>query len=173
MRLYPGKVSNIAQDMVAVLVANQDIEVDAELVGEVVLDIESVLREYIRADREITDKARERISRDGIEFIQLNKIKQKIAEERNFGVGDRAVDYLTKQIIEALFHSRHVEEVFAEDHTLRKTLRDVLNRHTHVDDDLDQEVRKRIKNMQEGTQGYDIEYQKVMADLKRLKGLDG
>jgi len=173
MRLYPGKVSNIAQDMVAVLAANQDIEVDAELVGEVVLDIESVLREYIRADREITDKARERISRDGIEFIQLNKIKQKIAEERNFGVGDRAVDYLTKQIIEALFHSRHVEEVFAEDHTLRKTLRDVLNRHTHVDDDLDQEVRKRIKNMQEGTQGYDIEYQKVMADLKRLKGLDG
>ncbi len=173
MRLYPGKVSNIAQDMVALLVSNQDIEVDTELVGEVILDIESVLREYIRADREITDKARERISKDGIEFIQLNKIKQKLAEERNFGVGDRAVEYLTKQIIEALFHSRHVEEVFAEDHTLRKTLRDVLNRHTHVDDDLDQEVRKRIKNLQEGTQGYDIEYQKVMADLKRLKGLDG
>jgi len=171
--LYPGKVSNIAQDMVALLVSNQDIEVDTELVGEVILDIESVLREYIRADREITDKARERISKDGIEFIQLNKIKQKLAEERNFGVGDRAVEYLTKQIIEALFHSRHVEEVFAEDHTLRKTLRDVLNRHTHVDDDLDQEVRKRIKNLQEGTQGYDIEYQKVMADLKRLKGLDG
>jgi hypothetical protein len=159
--------------MVALLVSNQDIEVDTELVGEVILDIESVLREYIRADREITDKARERISKDGIEFIQLNKIKQKLAEERNFGVGDRAVEYLTKQIIEALFHSRHVEEVFAEDHTLRKTLRDVLNRHTHVDDDLDQEVRKRIKNLQEGTQGYDIEYQKVMADLKRLKGLDG
>lgn len=172
MRLYPGKVSNIAQDMVTALVGNEDIEVDQELVSEVILDIESVLREYIRADREVTDKARERISKDGIEFTQLNKIKQKIAEERNFGVGDRAVDYLTKQIIEALFHSRHVEEVYAEDHSLRKTLREVLNRHTHVDDDLDQEVRKRIKNLQEGTQTYDIEYQKVMADLKRLKGLD-
>lgn len=172
MRLYPGKVSAIAGDMVQALVANGDIEVLAEQTSEVILDIESVLREYIRADREITDRARDMISRDGLEFNQVNKIKQKLAEDRGFGVGDRAIDYLTRQIIEALFHSRHVEEVFAEDHTLRKTLRDVLNRHLHVDDDLDQEVRRRIKNLQEGTQTWEIEYQKVMQDIKRIKGLD-
>ncbi len=173
MRLYPGKVSAIAKDMVDVLSASGDIEVLPDLVGEVVLDIESVLREYIRADREVTDRARDLISRDGLEFNQVNKIKQKLAEERGFGVGDRAVDYLTKQVIEALFHSRHVEEVYAEDHTLRKTLRDVMNRHLHVDDDLDQEVRRRIKNLQEGTQNWEVEYHKVMQDLKRLKGLEG
>lgn len=172
MRLYPGKVSAIAKDMVDVLSANGDIEVLPEMVGEVVLDIESVLREYIRADREVTDRARDMISRDGLEFNQVNKIKQKLAEERGFGVGDRAVDYLTKQVIEALFHSRNVEEVYAEDHTLRKTLRDVMNRHLHVDDDLDQEVRRRIKNLQEGTQNWEVEYHKVMQDLKRLKGLE-
>jgi len=172
MRLYPGKVSAIAKDMVDVLSANGDIEVLAEMVSEVVLDIESVLREYIRADREVTDRARDLISRDGLEFNQVNKIKQKLAEERGFGVGERAVDYLTKQVIEALFHSRHVEEVYAEDHTLRKTLRDVMNRHLHVDDDLDQEVRRRIKNLQEGTQNWEVEYHKVMQDLKRLKGLE-
>ena len=127
MRLYPGKVSAIAQDMVQLLTSNGDIEVEADLANEVVLDIESVLREYIRADR---------------------------------------------QIIEALFHSRHVDEVYAEDHALRKTLREILNRHTHVDDDLDKEVRKRIQNLQEGTGTWEIEYQKVMGDLKRLKGLD-
>ena len=172
MRLYPGKVSAIAKDMVDVLSANGDIEVLPEMVSEVVLDIESVLREYIRAVREVTDRARDMISRDGLEFNQVNKIKQKMAEERGFGVGDRAVDYLTKQVIEALFHSRNVEEVFAEDHTLRKTLRDVMNRHLHVDDDLDQEVRRRIKNLQEGTQNWEVEYHKVMQDLKRLKGLE-
>ena len=172
MRLYPGKVSAIAKDMVDVLSASGDIEVLPELVGEVVLDIESVLREYIRADREVTDRARDLISRDGLEFNQVNKIKQKLAEERGFGVGDRALDYLTKQVIEALFHSRHVEEVFAEDHQLRKTLRDTMNRHLHVDDDLDQEVRRRIKNLQEGTQNWEVEYHKVMQDLKRLKGLE-
>jgi hypothetical protein len=173
MRLYPGKVSAIAKDMVDVLSASGDIEVLPDLVSEVVMDIESVLREYIRADRDYTDRARDLISKDGLEFNQVNKIKQKLAEERGFGVGDRAVDYLTKQVIEALFHSRHVEEVYAEDHTLRKTLRDVMNRHLHVDDDLDQEVRRRIKNLQEGTQNWEVEYHKVMSDLKRLKGLEG
>jgi hypothetical protein len=172
MRLYPGKVTAIAQDMVQALTASGDIEVLPEMVGEVVLDIESVLREYIRADREITDRARDQISRDGLEFNQVNKIKQKLADERGFGVGDRAIDYLTRQIIEALFHSRHVEEVYGEDHALRRGLRDVLNRHLHVDDDLDQEVRRRIKNLQEGTQTWEIEYHKVMQDLRRLKGLD-
>ncbi len=172
MRLYPGKVSAIATDMVQGLVANGDIEVSPDMTAEVVLDIESVLREYIRADREITDRARDIISKDGLEFNQVNKIKTKLAIERGFGVGEAAVDYLTRQIIEALFHSRHVEEVFAEDHTIRKTLRDVLNRHLHVDDDLDQEVRRRIKNLQEGTQAFEVEYSKVMQDLKRLKGLD-
>ena len=54
MRLYPGKVSAIAKDMVDVLSASGDIEVLPEMVSEVVLDIESVLREYIRADREVT-----------------------------------------------------------------------------------------------------------------------
>lgn len=172
MRLYPGKVSAIAQDMVQALVQNGDIEVATEMTQEVVLDIESVLREYIRADRELTDRARDLISKDGLEFNQVNKIKTRLADERGFGVGDRAVDYLTRQIIEALFHSRHVDEVFSEDHTLRKTLRDVLNHHLHVDSDLDVEVRKRIKNLQEGTQSWEVEYQKVMQDLKRLKGLD-
>ena len=86
MRLYPGKVSAIAKDMVDVLSASGDIEVLPEMVSEVVLDIESVLREYIRADREVTDRARDLISRDGLEFNQVNKIKQKLAEERGFGV---------------------------------------------------------------------------------------
>ncbi len=172
MRLYPGKVNAIATDMVQALASTGDVEVADEMVSEVVLDVESVLREYIRVDRDVTDRAREKISREGLEFTQLNKIKQKIAEERNFGVGDRAVEYITKQIIEALLHSRHVEEVFGEDHVLRRTLRDVINRHTHVDDDLDQEVRRRIKNLQEGTNTWEIEYQKVMGDLRRLKGLD-
>jgi hypothetical protein len=172
MRLYPGKVPAIAKDIVDSLAQNGDIEVQPELASEVILDIESVLREYIRADREVTDRARDMISRDGLEFSQVNKIKTKLAEDRGFGTGERAAEYLIRQMTEALFHSRNVDEVFAEDHTLRKSMRDVLNRHVGVDDDLDQEVRKRIKNLQEGTSTWEVEYAKVMGDLKRLKGLD-
>lgn len=172
MRLYAGKVGPIASDMVAQLTSEGSIEAEPELEDEVLLDIESVLREYIRTEREITNHARELISKGGLEFRQLNKLKNKIAEERGFGIGDRALDYLTRQIIECLFHSRHVAEIFVEDHELRRTMMGVLRQHLKVEEDLDQEVRKRIKNLQEGTSSWEIEYNKVMEDLKRLKGLN-
>ena len=54
----------------------------------------------------------------------------------------------------------HVDEVFADDNTLRRKTRDVLRKHMMVDEELDEEVRKRIKNLEEGTQTWDIEYGK-------------
>ena len=171
MRLYAGKVTAIATDMVGALTTDEAVEAEPEMEGEVNLDIESVLREYIRTEREITNHARELISQGGLEFRQLSRIKNKIADERGFGIGERALDYLTQQIIECLFHSRHVAEIYVEDHVLRKTLRNVLRTHLRMEEDLDQEVRKRIKNLQEGTSSWEIEYNKVMEDLKRLKGL--
>ena len=171
MRLYAGKVTAIATDMVNQLNGTGAIEPEPEMAGEVLLDIESVLREYIRTEREITNKAREIISQQQLEYRQLHKLKAKIADERGFGIGDKALDYLTTQIIECLFHSRHVAEIYHADHELRRALRDVLRSHLRVDDDLDQEVRRRIQNLQEGTTSWEVEYNKVMEDIKRLKGL--
>ncbi len=171
MRMYAGKVGPIAADMVNQLTTDSSIEPEPEMADEVLLDIESVLREYIRTEREITNHARELISKGGLEFRQLNKLKSKIADERGFGIGDKALDYLTQQIIECLFHSRHVAEIYVGDHDLRRTMMGVLKQHLRVEEDLDQEVRKRIKNLQEGTSSWEVEYNKVMEDLKRLKGL--
>ena len=55
MRLYSGKVSVIAADVVRVLGAEGDIETTAP--RDVEADLESVLKEYLRLDREITDKS--------------------------------------------------------------------------------------------------------------------
>lgn len=172
MRLYAGKVTPISNDMVQVLLSTGAVEAEPTMEGEILLDIESVLKEYIRTDREIVNHARELISQGGLEFRQLHRLKAKIADERNFGIGDKAMDYLTRQIIECLFHSRHVAEIFVEDHELRKMLRDVLRQHLKVNDDLDEEVRRRIQNLQEGTSSWEVEYNKVMSDMKRLKGLE-
>jgi hypothetical protein len=173
MRLYAGKVTPIAQDMVQGMLDTESVEAEPGMEGEILLDIESVLKEYIRTEREIVNQAREMISRDGLEYRQLHKLKTRLAEERGFGIGDKAIEYLARQIIECLFHSRHVAEIYAEDHALRKQMRDVLRQHLRVDEDLDQEVRRRIQNLQEGTSSWEIEYNKVMTDLKRLKGLEG
>jgi hypothetical protein len=39
-------------------------------------------------------------------------------------------------------------------------------------EDLDKEVRNRIKNVTEGTQSWDIEYQKMMSQIKKTKGFE-
>jgi hypothetical protein len=40
-----------------------------------------------------------------------------------------------------------------------------------VDDGIDEEVRRRIKNLQEGTATWEIEYQRVMDQVKRQQKL--
>jgi hypothetical protein len=40
-----------------------------------------------------------------------------------------------------------------------------------VEGELDSEVRGRIKNLEEGTAAFDIEYAKVMEQMRRKKGL--
>jgi hypothetical protein len=40
-----------------------------------------------------------------------------------------------------------------------------------VDEAIDQEVRDRIKNLEEGSQAWDLEYQKVLEQVKGKHGL--
>ena len=86
-------------------------------------------------------------------------------------VGDEMLPYLLEQILTMLFHSANVEEVFAEDHILRRKMTKIMRRHLDVEGELDQEVRSKIKNLQEGTATFEIEYQRVMNELKRKKRL--
>ena len=171
MKLYAGRIPTISIEIVEALVGNGDIEVDPNEVEEVSLDVESVLKEYLRVDREITDRARDVIASKNLPYNHLHKLKAKIATQRGFGLGDESIDYITNQVIEILLHTVRVEEVYSEDQDLRRMMRPVLRRHMALDSDLDQEVRGRIKNLEEGTSTWEIEYQKVMSDLKRTKNL--
>ncbi len=44
--------------------------------------------------------------------------------------------------------------------------------HMQVDEELDEEVRRRIKNLEEGTSTWEVEYGKVLDQIKRNRGLD-
>jgi hypothetical protein len=172
MKLMSGKVPPLAHDLVDALIAAQAIEVLPEEVPEVRMDIESVLREYIRTDREITDRARDIIATQRRDYSELNKVKGQVARERNFGVGEQLLEYLTAQLIEALIHSRHVEEVFGADNDLVVHMTPILRKHLAADEELDAEVRRRVKNLTEGTMAWDVQYKKVMDELRRTKKLD-
>ena len=170
MRLYVAKVPVIAQEMVRTLVEAGDIE--TESAAEVELDVTSVLKEYVRVDRELTDKAKDLMEKRGLPYGQFARTKRIMAEERGFPSGEEVLGYLANQLLEVFMHSKHVDEVYADDVDLRKKVQALLKKHMHIDEELDQEVRRRIKNLEEGTAAWDVEYQKALEQLKRKHKLE-
>jgi uncharacterized protein len=64
-----------------------------------------------------------------------------------------------------------VEEVYSEDHGLRKKVFQIFKKHLDVDEEIDREARARLKHLQEGTSAWDVEYQKTVELLRRSRGL--
>jgi hypothetical protein len=170
MKLYSAKITPCAAELIRQLVEGGDIEVGNA--SEAQLDVEAVLKEYLRTDRSITDRAKDMMEQKGLSYAQFGKIKRALAEEQGFAAGEEGLGWILNQLVETLMHSQHVDEVFADDAILRRKMREVLRRHMALDEELDHEVRRRIKNLEEGTTAWDIEYQKVMEQLKRNKGAE-
>lgn len=170
MRLYSGQVTVVAKELCDLLMEGGDLEVTSENIPEVEKDIESVLREYIRLDRELVDEARDMKSRTGRGSIGGNK--RKLAKQKGLSIVDDPVGYIINQIIETFFHSHFVEEVYSLDREMRRKMAPVLKKQMSVEEELDEEVRDKIKNLEEGSQAWDIEYQKAMGKLKRTKKLE-
>ena len=169
MRLFSGQITPLSEEIVRALVDSKDIEVEAK--REVVLDVESIFKSYLQTEREATEKAKDLLSARGMQPGELQRIKKLVAEQKGIKVGDEMMDFLLDQLIEMLMHSNNVEEVFVEDHDLRRRMRPVLKKYLDVDNALDTEVRSRLKHVQEGTRTWEVEYQRVMSDIQRRKGL--
>ncbi len=171
MRLYRGKIPVISDEVTQLLINDGCIEVDPANVAEVSLDVKSVLDEYARVDYEILEKAKDIVSTRRMDYGQLTRVREGLARERHFGINDEAYEWIIRQMIEVLMYSKNVEEIYAEDSELRRRIRDVLRKHTNLDDELDRQVKARIKNLQEGTTDFEIEYQRVLGDLRQQKRL--
>ncbi|MEM9192834.1 MAG: DUF507 family protein [Myxococcota bacterium] len=138
MRLFSGKVSIIAEEVVRELLQGDSIEAISQ--EEVKLDIEAVLKEYLRLDRDILEEAKNRMEIRGLGYSNLGRVKSQVSKERGAPPPDEILPYLLDQILNMLFHSNNVEEIFAEDIELRKTITPVLRRHMDVEGELDKEV---------------------------------
>lgn len=170
MRLYSGKIPIIAREIISELTDAGDIEVNNR--DEAELDIQAVLKEYLRTDRELTERTKDILESRKLPHGHFGKIKRSAAEEKGFGLGEEGVMWMCNQILETFMQSTFIEEIFAADVDMRKKMRTTLRRHMLVEEELDAEVRKRIQNLQEGTANWDIEYSKVMDQIKQKRGLD-
>ena len=169
MRLFVGRVGPIAQEIVKVLLASNDIE--AEHPTEVVLDIEAVLKNYLSMEKDVSEKARELLDRTGRGPEQFNRVREQIADSKGLKVGDETLDYLLDQIVEMFGHSKNVDEIYAQDVELRRKMAPIFKRHMGEDDKLDAEVRANLKHVREGTRDWEIEYARMAEIVRRKRGL--
>jgi len=169
MRIHSSKVSQIASEMVAALVADGAIE--AEAPHEVELDIASVLNQYAKDEQEVSDKAKEMLAARSLPPTDLGKVKRLLADQKKIKLGDEAIDYLLDQLVEMLMHSNNVAEIFVEDYELRRRMRDPLRKQVSDEEELQREVRAQLKHVQEGSALWEVEYRRMMDDIKRRKGI--
>ena len=169
MRLYRGKIETIAEEILRTLKEAGDIDLENE--NEAKIDIESVLKEYLRLDKEIVEEAKNRMEVRGLGYSNLGRVKSQVAKERGGPGQDDILPYLLEQILNILFHSSNIAKIFAEDVELRKKVTPILRKHMEVENDLDREVRSKIKNLEEGTSDFEIEYSRVMDQIKQKRRL--
>ncbi len=161
----------MAEDVANKLIAANAVEVSAEEKNEFLLDIQAVINSYVDTDRRIHEEAQQILSARGLDFSSFGRVKREVAKKYNFALGDEAMEWIIDQLIEMLFHTSHVDEVWAENNEIRVLTRDALHKYTLIDQELDVEVRKRIKNLNEGSLAWDVKYKQVLEEIRRTKGL--
>ncbi len=169
MRLHKAKVPELARQIVDVLLAQGDVE--AQSPAEVRADIQAVLEQYIRDEQQIVDRAKDVLQARGLPVSELPRIKRMVSQEQGIKLGDEAIDYVLDQLVEMLMHSQNVEEIYADDVTLRRKMRDPLRKHAQIDDEVQAEVRSQLKHVKEGSALWEVEYQRMLEDIRRRKGL--
>jgi hypothetical protein len=171
MKLYPKAIPAIARDIIVNLMAEGDIEVETLRIADAEQDMVAVMREYLSAEERVNLATREALERRSQDHSQFNRVKREMADSRGFKMGDEGIDYMINQMLEFLLISRNIEEVYGEDPTMRKKVYAAFKKHLDVDEDVDREARNRLKHLAEGTQAWEIEYQKAVEAIRRTRGL--
>jgi hypothetical protein len=171
MRLYPKVIPTIAREVIQTLMQDGDVEIETLRISDAEMDMAAIMKEYLAAEERVNAATREALERRGYDHAKFNQVKREMADVRGFKMGDEGIEYVIGQMIEFLLISRNVEEVYAEDTTIRKKVFGIFKKHLDVDEEIDREARARLKHLQEGTSAWEVEYQKTVDLLRRSRGL--
>lgn len=171
MRLYPKVIPIIARESVQKLMQETDIEVETLRIADAEMDLAAIMREYLANEERVNQATREALERRGYDHSKFNQVKREMADVRGFKMGEDGIEYVINQMIEFLLISRNVEEVFSADNIIRVKIFQIMKKHLDVDDQIDQEARGRLKHLQEGTTAFEIEYNKMVEQIRRARGL--
>ena len=115
---------------------------------------------------QLNNDARDALQQHNLGTENLGRIKKSLAATRKIVLGEEALDHVLNSMIEALFDSRHIEEVFAEDNEIRKLMNAAIQKYLGVDEELDREIRGRLRNLREGTAEWELEYNRLIEQMR-------
>ena len=170
MKLRTRQIDVLSTEIITTLTRNGDVEVTNRAEAE--LDVSSILKEYIRLDSELTEKAKDIMEIRKLPYDSFGRIKRSLAEQMDFGLGEESMNWICNQLIETFIQSNHIDEIFAEDEVLHRKVKEILRRYMSIDQDIDQEAKRRIKNLEEGTTAWEIEYERALSVIKRKHGIE-
>ena len=172
MKIYKTKIPKIAMEIVSSLGSSGDIEVEGPKVPELELDLRAIIDGWLRTDERVNEEAKDQMDKRGLPYAEFRSVKRAIAKRDQHATGDEGLDWIMQQMVDCIVNvSPNVEEVFVADNVLKRKIHDVFIRNTVDEDQLDAEVRTKMKNLQEGTPNWEIEYQKQMREVKKKHGL--
>jgi hypothetical protein len=169
MQLHRGQLPALSRSMVKALTDAGDIEVSNA--REVERDLESVLNGYLNDLDRVLARARDLVQQRGLPQGEFARIKKLCAEQAGIKVDDDALDYLLDQLVQMLMRSDSVDEVFTEDHALKRRMRGFLRAEEEVEREIEAEVRTHLKHVEEGSRVWEIEYERMKAEIKRRRGM--
>jgi len=170
MHLHRGQLPTLSRQIVKALVDNEDIEVVDR--AEVERDVQAVLNNYVNDLDKVNQRARELVQQRGLPQGEYGRIKRLAADQAGIKTGEEALDYVLTQLLQMLMHSGNVEEIFADDNVLRRRIRIYLRADDAKENNLEAEVRAKLKHVKEGTRTWEIEYERMKAEIRRRKGLE-
>jgi uncharacterized protein len=171
VRIFSKQIPVMAREIVKTLMDAGDIEVETSALEEARKDFASVLNEMVRQERELSDLAINVLATRGWSSDHYAEARKIAAEVRKVPQGEDAIEFIVNQMIETMLHSVNVAEVFAEDHTLRKRVVEVIRRFQKQDEEIETEVRKRLKNIEEGSREWEVAFRKTEEEVRRSRGL--
>lgn len=169
MLLPPHKVTDVAREMLQLLQREGNIETN--MPREVQLDLEAVLNTYIRTEQDLISRARQTLDSRGLNNRDYARVLRSLADQKGVKVGEEGMDYVLEQLLEMLLNSSNVEEIYAEDHELRRQLRIPLRKLEDTQQKAVKSTRPKIKAIQEVTPVWELEYQRMMEDIRRRRGM--
>jgi len=171
MRLYRSQIPRIAEDIIANLALDGDIVVDSDDRPDAEQDVRAIMDEYLRQESRVVQETREHMEELKITYDQFGKVKSRFADRRSHPTGDDGIRWIVGQVLENFMMSRYIAEVFGDDRTMRKAIMEIFRKHLIDEADLDREVRARMKNMRSGTDKWEIEYRRIMDEVRGKRGL--